>query len=255
MKMIDGKKINEQIGEDLLAQTNKLQINPSLGILCVGDDKASLSFMNVKKKFGEKYGFTVSLYKLDENVSKKDILEKIDEMEENSNAVIVQLPLPEKFKEDTNEIVEKINVKKDADNLTGKHFYESPIILALQKVLPEKFSKVAIVGMGKVVGIPVKEYCEAKNIEYVEVKKGEYEKIKDCDVVVSAVGVPHFIKKEYIMEGACLIDYGCSYKGDNLSGDFDPECFEIASKYTPVPGGMGPIVVSCLFLNVLKSCV
>lgn len=253
MKIIDGRKINAEIGEELKAKIDILGKTPKLGILCVGEERASLSFINVKKKFGEKYGFEVNLYKMSENVSVNDIIENIKKIEEENNAVILQLPLPEQFKADTQNILDIINVQKDVDNLTGKNFYESPIIISLKKVLPEKFEKVAIVGMGKVVGQPVKAYCEQNSIEFVEVGADDFDKIKEGDVVVSAVGIPKLIKKEHIKPGSTLIDYGCSYFDNDLFGDFDESCYEVAHKYTPVPGGMGPIVVACLFENVLQT--
>lgn len=266
MKVIDGKKIRDELGKFFKKQISEYKLVPTLGILLVGNDKASLSFINVKKRFGEKNGFRVNLYKLDENVSKKELLEKIEEIENDNNALIVQLPLPEKFKDDTGTILENINIKKDVDNLTGKNYFTSPIILSLEKVfnltLPflkkERGNvKVAIVGMGKVVGQPVLEYCKQKQIICEVIGRDDFEKIKECDVVISAVGIPHLIKKEFIKKGSILIDYGCSYKivgeSELLCGDFDPDCFEYASKYTPVPGGMGPLVVACLFENVLES--
>lgn len=99
--LIDGKEINRKIGENLQAQIlEKIGIakKPSLGILCVGEDKASLSFINVKKKFGEKYGFEVNILNLKEDVSISEIKEYLDNLQNQNDGVIVQLPLPEKLK-------------------------------------------------------------------------------------------------------------------------------------------------------------
>jgi len=253
MSIIDGKEINRKTGENLQRQIIERNLKPSLGILCVGTDKASLSFINVKKRFGEKYGFVVNVIFLGEQVSVEEVKQSLLKMQIENDGIILQLPLPEKFKNETEEILQIIDEKKDVDNLNGKSYFESPIILSLKKVLPPKFEKVGIVGMGKVVGQPIARFCKSKNYNFVEIGEGEFEKIKGCDVVISAIGIPHIIKSEFISEGGVLIDYGCSYLDDKLCGDFDPVCYEIAKSYIPVPGGMGPIVVACLFENTLKS--
>ncbi len=275
--LIDGKKINREIGEFLKKEIlEKFGENkkPSLGILCVGNDPASLSFIKVKKKFGENYGFVVNILILSEQTSLEKIKEELLNLQKENDAVIVQLPLPEKLKENTEEILTLIVKEKDVDNLNDGNF-EAPIVLALEKILevvqPHLTSpinrggssaKFGIVGLGQVVGLPIKHYLEKNrqknNWEIEIIKKGEEEKIKDCDVVISAVGKPFFIKKELIKEGSVLIDYGCSFVKDESGkevacGDFDPECFDLASYYTPVPGCMGPLVVACLFENVLKA--
>ena len=270
--LIDGKKINTEIGENLQKEISIKNILPSLGILCVGEDKASLSFINVKKKFGEKYGFVVNLYKINEGESKDLVIFKLQEIQKVNDAVIVQLPLPNNLKIYTEEILKNILPEKDVDNLNNGSF-ETPIILALEKSLsltpalllrsecslakgegevPKTFG---IIGLGQVVGMPVKEYLEKNNLNFKIIGHHNYEDLQSCDILVSGIGQPHSIKKEFIKDGVILIDYGCSYLDGVLCGDFNPECFEKASFYTPVPGGMGPIVVACLFENVLKSFI
>lgn len=266
---IDGKKINSQIGEKLLKEIQDNHLAPSLGILCVGDDPASLSFIAVKKKFGEKYGFKVSLVELDEQTRVETIKETLVSMQTANHAVILQLPLPEKFKSNTEEILQVIEKQKDVDDLNAGNF-QSPIVLSLEKVLSEienseltkidfKNASFAIVGLGQVVGTPLKKYLDDLNYQVEVIKKGEYEKLKNSDVVISGVGVPFLIKGEYIKLGAVLVDYGCSFVPDPRGsgfvacGDFDPDCYEKSGFYTPVPGCMGPLVVACLFENVLKS--
>lgn len=267
--LIDGKQIQNEIGEKILKEIQDKNITPSLGILCVGDDPASLSFINVKKKFGEKYGFAVAVVNLDEQTSVESIKETLVSMQTANHAVILQLPLPEKFKESTQEILKVIEKEKDVDDLNAGDF-ESPIVIALEKVLEEVYLsqpllakergnlKFGIVGLGQVVGMPIKEYLDKNNFKTIVVGRGEYEKLKDCDVVISGVGAPFLIKAEFIKSGSVLVDYGCSFVSDesgkiNACGDFDPDCYAKAGFYTPVPGCMGPLVVATLFENVLKS--
>jgi methylenetetrahydrofolate dehydrogenase (NADP+)/methenyltetrahydrofolate cyclohydrolase len=263
--LIDGRKINQEIGEKLKKEIEDKKVKPSLGILSVGSDPASQSFIKVKKKFGESYGFIVDILNLGDQTSLENIKEELMNLQNKNDAVIVQLPLPDNLKENTDELLSLIDKEKDVDNLNDGKF-EAPIVLALEKVLEQTSSrgKFGIIGLGQVVGMPIKNYLEKNkeknNWEVQVIKKGEEEKIKECDVVISAVGQPFFIKKELIKEGSVLIDYGCSFIVDprgstQACGDFDPECFAHASYYTPVPGCMGPLVVACLFENVLKSSI
>jgi methylenetetrahydrofolate dehydrogenase (NADP+)/methenyltetrahydrofolate cyclohydrolase len=103
--------------------------------------------------------------------------------------------------------------------------------------------------------MPIKNFLEEENYNLEIIKKDEFEKIKTCDVVISGVGKPYLIEKKFIKPGSVLIDYGCSFVGGVACGDFDPECSTICSYFTPVPGCMGPLVVACLFENVLKSAI
>ncbi len=251
--IIDGKKINEQIGLELQNKIHELKTQPHLGILCVGEDPASISYLKMKKEFGEKYGFIVNLNYLNENSSKDNIIEKLELMQTENDGVMLQLPLPKKLKNDTEEILESILEDKDVDVLTKKSIYTSPIVTSLLKVAKLEDKKIAIVGLGRLVGLPIRDYLKKENLNFVEVLKGEYEKIKDCDIVISGVGKANVIGAEFIKDGSMLIDYGWDKIGGVLVGDFQKECYEKASSYTPVPGGMGPIVVACLFENVLKA--
>lgn len=266
MHCIDGREIRDKVGEELKHKIQETRIVPSLGILCVGSDPASLSFINVKKKFGEKYGFKVCISNLDGDTSKEEIIHLLENMQATNDSVLLQLPLPPKFKDDADQILKTINSLKDVDNLCGQSYvgdyYTSPMILSLKKVLDFTDKSVlskrfAVVGFGQVVGKPVSEFLKELRVEVETIDENNHERIKTCDVVISGVGVQHLIKKEYIKSGSILIDYGCSYKKiegrDVLCGDFHPECLALSSMYTPVPGGMGPIVVACLFENVFKA--
>jgi len=258
---IDGKAINQQIGQSLNEQINEKGVVPRLGILCVGDDPASLSFINVKKKFGQNFGFEVNILNIKEETEVSEVKAKLMELQSQNDSVIVQLPLPAKFRDETQNILSTIEKTKDVDNLNEGDF-EAPIVLALEevfKIIPPfgKGEKIGLIGLGQVVGMPIKNYLDKdhqnKNYSLEIIKKGEESKLKSCDVVISGVGKPFLIKKEMLKEGCVLVDYGCSFVDGKACGDFDQDCFEIASYYTPVPGCMGPLVVACLFKNVLKS--
>lgn len=251
--LIDGKKINEEIGRKLLEEIKKLDVQPSLGILCVGDDPASLSYLKMKKEFGETYGFLVNLYNLDGEITEREVIKKIENMQTENDGVMLQLPLPVNLKESTLKILENIKCEKDVDVLTKKSLFISPIVLSLQKVCDLQNKKVAVVGLGKLVGLPIRDFLKENKFNYVEVLKCEYEKIKDCDVVISGIGKANAISSQFIKDGVVLVDYGWDKVDGVLTGDFAQECYSKCYSYTPVPGGMGPIVVACLFSNVLEA--
>lgn len=276
---IDGKKISQEMGEEMFLelQEKKLVGKISLGILCVGDDPASLSFIHVKKKFGEKYGFVVNIRQMSEpgfhrSEDYTDFREKIifelKKLQSENSAVIVQLPMPGTLREFTGEILSFVQKEKDVDNLNSGIFL-APIVLALEQIFSfiKKYQgettvllkqKVfGIVGLGQVVGLPIYEYLKNCNFRVIKVGRENFEEIKKCDVVIAGVGEAGLIEKDVIKDGSILIDYGCSYvklNGESkICGDFAAECYEKSSYYTPVPGCMGPLVVASLFKNVLKS--
>jgi len=261
--LIDGRKINQEIGEGLKAKIELKNIKPSLGILCVGEDKASLSFINVKKRFGERYGFAVNILNLKEDTGILEIKEHLEKLQSQNDGVIVQLPLPENLEVYTDEVLSCIKKDKDVDDLNVGNF-KAPIVLALNKIMEyvetdtnDEFNfhqkVIGIVGLGQVVGLPIKTFLENNNYKIEIIEKGQHEKIKNCEVVISGVGIPDLIKSESIRPGSVLVDYGCSYVDGVATGDFDKKCFAVSSYYTPVPGCMGPLVVACLFENLLKA--
>lgn len=264
-KRIDGKKISEEIGKKLLVEITEKKLQPSLGILCVGNDPASLTFINVKKRFGERYGFKVNVLNLDlpdlndYTDFKNKVIIDLKKLQEENGAVIVQLPLPENLKDFTEEILGHVEKEKDVDNLNNGKFI-APIVLALQKVLMEVGENLqdkvfGIVGLGKVVGQPIYNHLISQNFNVAKIGRENFPEVKKCDVIISGVGQANLIKREDIKKESILIDYGCSLDNGKFCGDFDGSCYEKSKFYTPVPGCMGPLVVACLFSNVLQSVV
>jgi methylenetetrahydrofolate dehydrogenase (NADP+)/methenyltetrahydrofolate cyclohydrolase len=258
-KRIDGKKVSVEIGQRLLAEIQAKNLHPSLGILCIGEDAISMSYKNGKEKFAITYGFEVVTERFTDEVSTEFIIEKLNKMQDAYDGVILQLPLPEKFKDDTDKILQTLRPEKDVDGSNpNNHNFVPPVVLAFQQALDIvsvdlATIKIAVVGLGAVVGMPIADYCKNAGAEVIEVGLGEHEKIKEADVVVSGVGKPNVIKADTIKADSILIDYGYSYVDGKCTGDFEKECYEKCKYYTPVPGCMGPLDVAFLFQNVLKS--
>jgi methylenetetrahydrofolate dehydrogenase (NADP+)/methenyltetrahydrofolate cyclohydrolase len=160
-----------------------------------------------------------------------------------------------------------IPANKDIDALTGDSSVDSPVAEAVMEILGQSGislsdKKNLVVGQGKLVGCPVANRLaqEGFNVEVATINTVDLKKLTlSADIVISGVGKPYFITPDMIKEGVVLIDAGTSDlpfsltgQATKLAGDFDPACSDKASLFTPVPGGVGPIVVAMLFKNLAK---
>lgn len=280
--IIDGKQLSEKILNELKVEISKLNYSPRLGIVLVGDDAASLSYVERKKKMGADIGVEVKVYKFEKDISTRKLREKINHIQrvQRIKGVIVQLPLPEHI--NTGYILNTIKENKDVDRLSkeasGKLYQYQlpnpappggpglallpPTVAGIERLLEEykievKGKHTVIAGYGRLVGKPAsimfKEMGATVSIldEFTpeEIKKAL---TKSADIVVSGVGKPDLITKDILKEGIVVIDAGTSMKDGKLVGDFAEDIKDIASYYTPVPGGIGPMTVAMLFYNLVK---
>lgn len=189
----------------------------------------------------------------------------------NADAFVVQLPLP--LSMNTKEVCDAIPVSKDADVLSSsaRAAFESlgklnfpkllpPVVAAVREIfntheVNPKGKKVVVIGAGFLVGAPcatwlTQQGAEVKIIDNPSDFTGARATLAQADIVVSGAGSPHFIKPEMLKSGVVLIDAGTSESNGELAGDADPACADKCSLFTPVPGGIGPLAVACLFENV-----
>ncbi len=232
--IIDGKKIAEEI-------VTSLRGNYTLGVVMDEANAASQSFVKIKERTAAKIGVTL----------KRFTSAEFDKALE-CDGVIVQLPIA-----NADELLAKLPPEKDVDGLGPRPIVLSPVAAAVAEVLSRenvsvRGKKAVVVGAGRLVGLPVKNLLEDAGAEVFVVtdKQGSLSELKDADVVVLGVGNPGMVKPEMLKEGVVLIDAGTSEQGGKLSGDADPRCAEVASVFTPVPGGLGPISVAMIFKNL-----
>jgi methylenetetrahydrofolate dehydrogenase (NADP+)/methenyltetrahydrofolate cyclohydrolase len=167
---------------------------------------------------------------------------------------------------DTDFIVNAIPLEKDADvlsQLAYEAFEKSvqpsllpPVVGAIKEVFDRHAidptgKQTVIVGNGKLVGLPASVWLQSLGADVIVLTRNTFseEVIRDADIVISGAGAPHLIKPDMLKEGVVLIDAGTSESNGAIAGDADPACADVASIFTPVPGGMGPIAVACLFKN------
>ena len=205
---------------------------------------------------------TLEVVTMNEDATEEELISAVTAP--GAHAVIVQLPLPAQF--DTARVVNAIPVGQDADVLSV-HAYEQfreggvrpPVVEAVAEILTRtgtvmQGSNVVVVGQGKLVGQPVAEFLEREGavVHRLTLDSVDMSPLRTADIVVSGAGSPHLITPEMVREGVMLIDAGTSESGGALVGDINPACEEKASVFTPVPGGVGPIAVACLFRNVVE---
>ncbi|MGC8971362.1 MAG: bifunctional methylenetetrahydrofolate dehydrogenase/methenyltetrahydrofolate cyclohydrolase FolD [bacterium] len=270
-KIIDGKKIAEDIYKELKEEVSNLRDKPGLAVVLVGDDPASLVYVRNKEKACKRLGLNYRLLKFPQTADKSNILSALESLNKDReiSGIIIQIPLPEHL--DPFEIVSAIDPLKDVDGLhpdnLGRLLSGKPrivpctplgVIELLKRENIEIRGKTAvIVGRSNLVGKPLFHLllsldatvmvCHSKTANL----KRETSR---ADILVCAVGVPRLITVDMVKEGAIVIDVGINRVDDKLVGDVDFEnVSRIAGGITPVPGGVGPMTVAMLMKNVITS--
>ncbi|QXM06025.1 bifunctional methylenetetrahydrofolate dehydrogenase/methenyltetrahydrofolate cyclohydrolase FolD [Crassaminicella indica] len=275
VKILDGKKISEEIRNHIVNEVKKLKANygitPGLSVVLVGDDAASHVYVSMKEKACKKVGFHSEVYKLPKETTQQELLNLINKLnnDEKIHGILVQLPLPKGI--DEHLINSHIAPTKDVDGFhavnTGKLFLgkESFIpctpkgILELIKRTGEDITgkHAVVIGRSNIVGKPVAILLLKENatVTICHSKTKNLDKyVQTADIVVAAVGVPELIKGNMIKKGAIVIDAGTRKVNNKLVGDVEfEEASKKASWITPVPGGVGPMTITMLLENTLKA--
>lgn len=270
-KILNGKIIRDERLPEITAQIKALMSVPVLAIIQVGDRPDSNSYIQAKKNFATKVGLETVHIKLREDISQADLIREIERCNEDTKtkAIIVQLPLPLHIDRDA--VIETIDPNKDVDALTSANvkFWlegrEDAIMPATARGIRhmlsyygvELFGKtVCVVGRSMLVGKPIALMClnENASVSICHSKTTNLEEeTRRADILIVAIGKPHFINEKHVREGQIVIDVGISKDlQGTLVGDVDFAKVEpIVSMISPVPGGVGPMTVLSLFENLL----
>lgn len=259
MKLLYGKpiadKIINQLKNDIAISAKK----PGLAVILVGDDEASHLYVSLKEKEAREIGMNFYRFDLSEKVPENEIIDLVQKLndDENTHGIIVQLPLPKNF--DTEKIISTINPKKDADGFSAKSeltpVFSHAILLLIEssgETLENK--KAAIIANSDEFGKVMAETLLKKNIsaEYFISRHmlSNLNKVKDADIVVSAVGSCGFLKGEMLKDEVIVIDGGIEKVNGKVMGDVDFASVEGKNGFlSPVPGGVGPVTIACLLKN------
>ncbi len=278
---IDGKAIADKILQNLARQVTALKnkgVTPTLAVILVGDDPASLSYIKQKQKAADAIGAKVILDQQAASISSQVLKERIEKYNDDPSihGIIIQRPLPKESPIDR-DILNEISPKKDVDGFIPSSPYDVPVAKAVLTILREVFALekknvkaqtfedwlksqcVAVIGRGETAGKPIADALgeHGCTLSVVHSQTAHPEQvIKTLNIVVSCVGKERVVTKDMIVPGTILISVGIWRGTDGkLHGDYkEEEIKDIASYYTPTPGGVGPVNVACLMQNLVKAC-
>lgn len=284
-KILDGLKVSKEIKQEIRADVDKIVAGkrrpPHLVAILVGNNGASMTYVNNKIKDCKEVGFKSSLVKFSSTVSEAELLEKIDELNKSKDidGFIVQLPLPKQI--DQEKIIMAIDPRKDVDGFHPENF--GKMALEMDTFLPAtpfgiltlleryqidtKGKHCVIIGRSRIVGRPMsilmgrKDFPGNSTVTLTHSYTPHIEEFtRNADIVITALGDPNFLKGDMIKKGAIIIDVGITRVEDNtekgykLMGDVDFEsCKDKAEAITPVPGGVGPMTRAMLLKNTILA--
>ena len=287
MKIIDGKALADTIKEEIAdivttIKSSGLKI-PHLAAILVGDDPASQSYVRSKTNSCERVGFGSTLVRLEKTITESELLNEVQKLNDNDeiDGFIVQLPLPKHI--DEQKVIMAIDPTKDVDGfhpvnvgkmVQGLECFKSATPLGIIEMLKrygiETNGKHCVVlGRSNIVGRPMSVLLSEKAPQGNATVTLCHSRTKDlksylnsADIIIAAIGIPHFVKSDMVKPGAIVIDVGINRvdddtrkRGYRLVGDVDYEAVAPKCSYiTPVPGGVGPMTVTALMMNTLKAC-
>ena len=287
MQLLDGKKISQQIKDEIkhtVSIRNKKGLKiPHLAAVLVGNDGASLTYVGSKVRSCDQVGFKSSLIQFKDSISEEYLLLKIKELnnDDTLDGYIVQLPLPKHINEE--KILLSIDPKKDVDGFHPTNF--GRMALEMESFIPATPSGImemlkrykleisgkhcVVIGRSHIVGRPISILMSQKGepgnatVTLAHSRTNNLEQItRKADIIISALGIPNFLKGNMVKKGVIIIDVGITRvtdennpKGYVIKGDVDFEdVSEKSSFITPVPGGVGPMTIAMLLKNTLISC-
>ena len=272
--IIDGKKeaanLREEIKNEIIEIKRKTNKNPNLTVILIGDFTPSQIYVRNKEKNSTEVGITSNIIKYPKEVKEKEVLDKINELnnDKNISGILVQLPLPEQISKE--KIINAIDPKKDVDGFNPINVgnlasgYKSIVpctplgcLLLIKKVEKNLSGKHAvIIGRSNLNGKPMAQLLLKENCTVTVVHSKTNNLQEEClkaDILVAAVGVPNLVKKDWVKSSAIIIDVGINKVGDKIVGDVNfEEIKDNIKAITPVPGGVGPMTIACLLKNTLE---
>ncbi|MES2574413.1 MAG: tetrahydrofolate dehydrogenase/cyclohydrolase catalytic domain-containing protein [Bacteroidota bacterium] len=286
MQILDGKKTSEDIKSEIAIEVQKMKANgekvPHLAAVIVGNNGASLTYVGSKVKSCQQIGFDSTLVALPETITESELLAKINDLNEDDNldGYIVQLPLPKHINEE--KILMAINPDKDVDGFHPANF--GKMALDMETFLPatpfgimellERYKvetagkHTVVIGRSHIVGRPMsilmsrKGYPGDSTVTLTHSRTKNLEEFtKTADIIITALGVPEFLKADMVKDGVVIIDVGITRvddasnaKGYVIKGDVDFDGVSKKSSFiTPVPGGVGPMTIAMLLKNTLLA--
>lgn len=270
MVLLDGKKLAEEILQNLKKEIESQRLKLKLAVVLVGENSVSKVFIRKKKEACQKLGVEFSFHQFPEKINSENLKKEIEKLakDDSVSGIVIQLPLPSHL--DVQGILNLIPSEKDVDVLSelnlGKFSQGTlkilpPTVCGISHFLDKykinlKGRNTVVVGAGRLVGYPLALWLLRKKATVLvlnEFTKDAPSFTKKADILVSGVGKPDLIKGDMIKPGAIIIDAGTTIESKRLVGDVDfVSVSKKASYITPVPGGVGPLTIACLLENLVK---
>lgn len=281
MQLLDGKKFADAIREEIRTDIQKLGTTPGLAVLLVGNDPASHLYVGLKEKAAKEVGIHFEKYLFFATTPETEIIQKITELNHRTdvNGILVQLPLPAPLSEDR--IIAMITPEKDADGfhpkniealIAGRPLGEPRLMAGHPTIIPSVIrgilalidatgvplggKQATILANSDVFGKPLRKLLIDRGMNVTATNPDAPDAIAQvlcADVLITAIGRPHFVTAHMIKKGAIVIDVGTTRVEEKMLGDVHPNVAEKASWLTPVPGGVGPMTVVYLLKNVVDA--
>jgi methylenetetrahydrofolate dehydrogenase (NADP+)/methenyltetrahydrofolate cyclohydrolase len=271
-KILDGKALAKLAEEDIKLSVSKLKkngITPTLATILVGVDPASATYVKMKQNACARLGMDSIAVELGKETSTEELLETIEKLNQDNNVhgILLQHPVPSQINE--RKCFDAINVEKDVDGVTcmgfgqmtmGEEAFGSCTPAGIMRILEHYKIEISgknavVIGRSPILGKPMAMMLLNENATVTichSRTENLQQHIQNADILVGAVGVPRLIQKDWIKNGAVVIDAG--YHPAEKCGDIDLEGIDsIASAHTPVPGGVGPMTINTLILNTLLA--
>ncbi len=270
---MSGKIIAEEILQDVrdrISRLNKKGTIPELAIVTVGGEEAWLSYVSQKLKTAERLGIKTTLIKLD-GTSEKELLDTMQQLNDNKNihGIIVQRPIPKQF--DRQKVIDGIAPLKDIDGFRDDSIYIVPVLMAIQRFIREAYGvltaselkkvlinqRICVIGKGETAGGPTIEWLHSIGADYTIIDsktKNPCQELNTAELIITASGKSGIIKPDCLKKGVKLIGVGTHKEEGKLTGDYKvDEIKDIASAWSPTPGGVGPVNLAYLFQNLITA--
>ncbi len=267
--IVDGRALARSIKlnlKQLLKKENPVPFH----IIYVGSDPVIDNYLLYKQKFGKYIGVETFIHRYDENISEQELEQEIINISSLHEPAIIQLPLPQKF--NAQKFLDLIPWDVDVDVLShqGRILFANnenllipPVTGSILEILTThqidlNSKNIVLVGMGKLVGTPMSQWLQSHNYPFLTITEEtplEEKKqiLKEAQVLITGVGSPSLINSEDLSEGVVVLDAGTAEDTKGIVGDVNPGVAKMASLFTPVPGGVGPLTIALLYRNVVTS--
>lgn len=260
--LVDGKAIAQEVLETVATSVAAGSSVPKLAIVTCAPNFETGKYLELKKRRAKEVGINATVIELMEDCTTEECIKTLEVAVDQSDGVVVQLPLPDHI--DTDQVLARIPASHDVDGIhyDGEYGALPPVVGAIAQIAQRHEvslggKQVVVIGAGRLVGTPALLWAHEQGATVTlltkETDEGESTTaLATADIIISGAGVPGLITKDKIKDGVVIFDAGTSEDGGTLVGDADPNVAEVASLLTPVPGGIGPVTIACLLHNLVS---